>query len=151
MLPYLIAFSDSDYRLSVQARFAESIEKLLDRMAIAFGDQLVAIREFDYQEVDAFVSAAHVPQISEATALASVSDRASAFLLVVEGPSLKEPITIVRLGENVAYCLRAFTIRQGPSPSPLSDFGVDTRVSAIRQLTVNEFEQYDHYFIRPTF
>jgi len=151
MLPYLIAFSDSDYRLSVQARFAESIEKLLDRMAIAPGDHLIAIREFDYREVEGFTCAAHVPQISEMTAVARDRVLASAFVIVVDSSSVEEPTTIVRLGDSVSYCLRAFTIRQGPSSSPLNDFGIDARVIAIRQLTVNEFEQYVHYSIRPTF
>jgi len=154
MHPYVIAFRDDQRRLVTQTRFASSIWFLLDKTAIALGDELIAIRRFDLEEIDAFSCAGHLPQISNMIGLVSSSASAQlarAYVILVEENEKEEPTQIVRFGQSLAQCLRTFTIRQGPSGAPLADFGPGASVIAIRQLTQNEIEELVSHSVQPTF
>lgn len=154
MRPYITAIQDSEGRLIIQTRFASSIEILIEKISLAIGDELLAIREFAYEEIDAYTCATHVPTISENLAGGiggtSAKKLARAYLLQIVDEETGRLAEIVRFGESVAQCLRIFSTRCGVPSAALSDYGTQARVIAIREISDNEIEELMYHGIRPT-
>jgi hypothetical protein len=153
MRPYITAIQDSEGRLIIQTRFASSIEILIEKISLAIGDELLAIREFEYEEIDAYTCATHVPTISE-NLVGGIGGKpakkiARAYLLKIVDEETGSESPIVRFGESVAQCLRIFSTRCGVQSAALSGYGNQARVIAIREISDNEIEELVRNSISP--
>lgn len=137
MLPYVIALSDPENRLEVRTLYAGSISHAIEKVTNAktILHEIVAIREIAHDEIDGYVSAAHVPQVTNEAGLLVNFERGPVrcFLLIVDPPHA-EPFPIAQFGtsiSNVVFVFDQYKLREFPAGSKLS---------AVREMTTDEIE-----------
>lgn len=156
MQPYVIAFADSSQKLAILTRYASSIEILIEKLSLSVGDELLAIRELEWDETSGFDSAGHCPTICGPIAVVAgdhfrQKQISRAFTLTIEDGETGKKTQIERFGQSLAQCLRIFSRRDGVPSQALFDYGAHARVIAIRELTENEIEALVAHSERPTF